>query len=144
MGCDIHMYGEVRRQGRWQPLLPARLVTWSKEDREAGKQEWPALYSDRNYNVFGILANVRNGSGFAGIETGAGFVPISDPRGLPEDLSDEYRAAIADEDDSKVPRLWFGDHSETHLSLKELIDFDWTQTTACAGVVNAVGGEQCA
>lgn len=61
-----------------------------------GKVREPWL-ANRNYNRFAMLANVRNGAGFAGIKTGDGFEYIAEPRGLPEDvyygiqeMSDEY------------------------------------------------------
>ena len=44
-------------------------------------------YGDRNYNLFAILANVRNGTAFAGCKTGEGFNPISNPKGVPSDAS---------------------------------------------------------
>lgn len=84
-------------------------------------------YSGRNYDLFGILANVRNGVGFAGVKTGEGFIPIlmdlyGDQykenwyvRGLPEDLSPELQAA-AD--------YWDGDgHSHNWLTVQEVLDY---------------------
>jgi hypothetical protein len=49
----------------------------------------PHPFKYRNYDVFAILANVRNGRGFAGVVTGGGFNPIAMPRGLPPDVSPE-------------------------------------------------------
>jgi hypothetical protein len=37
------------------------------------------IYHERNYSLFALLANVRNS---------AGVKPISEPRGLPEDVSE--------------------------------------------------------
>src|SRR5262249_2591595 len=83
-----------------------------------------------NYNLFGILANVRNGSGFAGCDTGDGFVPISVPRGLPGDVSDEVRAET---------NRWGEDgHSHSWFTVAELLAYDWTQTTRLRGFVSAV------
>lgn len=45
--------------------------------------------SNRNYDWFAILANVRNGRGFAGLYTGSGFDVIAEPRGYPENISNE-------------------------------------------------------
>lgn len=129
MGCDIHLYAEHKKNERWRPL---RQPTESRYAE--GRKEYPSEFDDRNYDVFAILANVRNGRGFAGAQTGTGFNPISDPRGLPEDLSAEFAAAHESLDDG--PSLWFGDHSHSYLTLAELLDFDYTQTTNCCGVLS--------
>ena len=73
---------------------------------------------------------MRNGYGFAGIDTGDGFVPIDDPRGLPDDISPLVR---------KEAEHWEGDgHSHSYFTLKELKEYNWTgQTTKLRGVVNS-------
>ncbi|WP_148596258.1 hypothetical protein [Aquisphaera giovannonii] len=87
------------------------------------------FYSGRNYSLFAILADVRNGRGFAGIDTGNGFVPIDDPRGLPDDVSEPVKA---DSD------RWDGDgHSHSWFTVAELLAYDWTQTTKHRGYVSA-------
>lgn len=82
-------------------------------------------YTDRNYTVFGILADVRNGSGFAGCDLGDPVVPIAPDRGLPDDLSD-------------AAYVWFrhhgGDHSDTWVMLSELLEHDWDQPIVHRGV----------
>lgn len=80
-------------------------------------------YRSRDYNVFAILADVRNGHGFAGIDTGDGFNVIAPQRGMPEDVSDVIRNYHS----------W--DHSESWLLLSEVLAFDWTQTTKHRGVI---------
>lgn len=87
------------------------------------KENW--IYSGRNYNLFAILANVRNGYGFAGIETGTGFNIIADPRGLPEDASEEVK--------EKFDATYL--HDISHISLRELLDFDWNQKSLLYGYV---------
>ena len=81
MGTDIHSIAQVKRDGQWVTVAIGI----------AGDQ--------RNYNTFAMLANVRNGRGFAGCWTSTGF-----PRGLPEDL-----AAVDDieddEDDNPDPSV---------------------------------------
>ena len=129
MGCDIHFYVEKKVNGKWKSA-----DSW-KENKFAGEAGEPDLelpyensfYQGRNYDLFAILANVRNGRGFAGVYTGEGFNPISDPKGLPSDLSKELKA----ESD-----YWDCDgHSHTHFTLKELLDYDWTQETMKLGVI---------
>lgn len=97
-------------------------------------------FSDRNYDVFAILGNVRNGSGFAGVRTSSGFPYISDGRGLPDDLSNEVNARLAlieadnDSEDEdlydlldKEPEGWWdlGEHSQSWVLLSEIDEYDW-------------------
>ena len=114
MGCDIHMIAQVRDKydHKWKNL-PNKVYDW------------------RSYNTFAILADVRNGRGFAGIKTGEGYQPISQPKGLPEeiDLADEGESAklyeyewYKDEPGKFITR-WLGDHSHSYLTLKELEDY---------------------
>lgn len=115
MGTDIHLY--VEGKDRWSEEKPERWRMLIHED---------AAYGARNYNVFAVLANVRNGYGFAGIDTGDGFKVIAEPRGLPEDISDGVLEEAEDH----------GGHDESWLLLSEVLDFDWTQTTKHRGWVN--------
>jgi hypothetical protein len=78
-------------------------------------------YDGRNYDLFAILADVRNGRGFAGFYTGEGFNPISDAKGLPEDVSSEVKA--------ESDRWDCDGHSHSYFNLKELVYYDWEQTT---------------
>ena len=68
MGCDIHSLAQVRKNGKWVTVLQT----------VAGDH--------RNYDTFAVLADVRNGYGFAGCDTGDGFEPISEPKGFPSDF----------------------------------------------------------
>jgi hypothetical protein len=85
------------------------------------------LYDNRNYDVFAILADVRNGHGFAGVETGEGFNSISSGRGVPDDVSEDVEEKLGY--DSHY-------HSVTYVTLRELVDYDWNQTTTHYGVVS--------
>ena len=58
MGCDIHLHVEIRVNDKWE--------------------HYSEPYITRDYELFTKLANVRNDSK---------VVPISDPRGLPTDIS---------------------------------------------------------
>ena len=90
MGCDIHAYAEIKKNGTWT--------------RHMGR-----LRRDRDYRTFALFANVRNYDGTAFIP------PISEPRGLPADS-----ASLADTENLKYegPRLssGLGDHSFSWLS----------------------------
>ena len=123
MGCDIHMRVEVFVEDAWRPANVEP-------------------YEDRNYDAFAILANVRNGSAFAGCKTGDGFVFISEPRGLPHDIArhdDPHDEDDEDDEDDDGARAgyWFGDHSHSWLTLAELEAADWQRTAVKCGVVGA-------
>lgn len=101
MGCDIHPYAEVLTDSGWR-----------KADVE--------VPSDRNYWAFAIMADVHNGSGFAGCDTGKPVKPISQARGLPSDTS--IADSHMDDDDWDNPNhIWLGDHSYSWLFLSELM-----------------------
>jgi hypothetical protein len=160
MGTDIHLQVQRRNsEGTWETVNPplgyndhdewilknykeavAKLPEGVTEaDVLAGNPEefdWNCYYirkyhqnwyNGRNYNLFAMLADVRNGRGFAGVQTGAGFNPIAEPRGLPDDVTPGH---YDEEVEDFVGGFNFGDHSFSHLTLKELLDYDWDQTTA--------------
>lgn len=93
MGCDIHSVAQVRKNRKW--------VTVLDDVAEDG----------RNYDTFSVYANVRNGYGFAGVSTGEGWKPISEPRGYPKDFTQE---------DDQHGESWMGDHSHSWLLLSEI------------------------
>lgn len=119
MGCDIHLYVEVKKNGKWKSA-----DEW-KKDEDGYVSTVDPIYRGRNYDLFAVLANVRNGYGFAGRPTGEGFNPISHPKGTPKDVSDEVRSKIEDMDSDG--------HSHSWLTVKELLDFDWAQKTMAYG-----------
>lgn len=128
MGADIHFYVEKRVNGIWESA-----DKWTPPDPDEEGARRPrvdykdSFYHDRNYNLFAILADVRNGRGFAGVQTGEGFNPIADPRGLPEDVCEAVRNLSDD---------WGCDgHSHSHFTVQELMDYDWTQASTLQGFV---------
>ena len=133
MGCDIHFYVEKRINEKWEtadkwyPDEDDGSMSTSKWDKNFTRKAGP-LYDGRSYDLFSILADVRNGSGFAGVDTGDGFIPIDSPRGLPEDPSTEVLEASDD----------YGSdgHSHSWLTVTELMDYDWTKTTKKRGWVS--------
>lgn len=105
MGCDIHIYAEVLRDEKWQK------ATIKVPD-------------GRNYWSFAILADVRNGFGFAGCDLGDPIPFLGEPRGLPQDTSikdsdpkDENGEIEFDSPDY----VWLGDHSFSWFMLSELM-----------------------
>jgi hypothetical protein len=151
MGCDIHFHLERynEKTAKWQEIPGPVRKCWSCEGaghhiarggekqgedikcywcKGTGKkrEEW---YEGRNYNLFAMLADVRNGRGFAGIKTGEGFTPIAGPKGLPPDVSGKIQKA-SDE-------YGCDGHSHSWHTLQQLLDYDWEgQTTTLQGVIS--------
>lgn len=82
MGCDIHLHVEVKVNNKWEHYSHPQIR--------------------RDYRLFGIMAGVRDSS----------VIPISEPKGLPEDLSLITR----------IDRDYDGEymHSESWLDKKEI------------------------
>lgn len=126
MGCDIHPYFEIQDdQGKWH------LHKWEDEfrgppDPEDGyrpilekrrEEYWDHPFNlGRDYDLFAWLANVRNGFGFAGCDTGNPIDPLSAPRGIPDDASPEVKEASS--------RWSLDAHSHSWFTLKELQEAD--------------------
>ena len=130
MGCDIHFYVETRdaETGNWN--LVDELVREGEgegDDIYVSTDYHKSFYKGRSYNLFSILADVRNGRGFAGVKTGEGFQPISTPRGVPDDASDGYKQLVAS--------YGADGHSHSYHTIRQLLDYDWTQVTGLQGWV---------
>lgn len=132
MGCDIHWYVEVKKDAGWE-LAATPPEEIEGEDYKVWKEKYdkylanPFIYWGRNYDLFAILADVRNGRGFAGIPTGTGFNPISEPRGVPEDASEAYLAM--------VDRYGGDGHSHSWMTVEDFDNYDWGQGTKHVGLV---------
>ena len=98
MGTDIHIAAEIFKDGRW------RLADVD-------------LPENRNYWAFAVLADVRNGYGFAGIDKGDPITPISEPRGLPDNMSTELRALLDRTEFDDGSWFWLGAHSFSWVTL---------------------------
>lgn len=139
MGCDIHLFVEVRDAAD----APWRLqrVTWTPTaSKRCPEPPVEVGYDWRNYNLFSILADVRNTRerdrkrreeffrrvGVSDLlgwgDQSQGFNPIAEPRGVPEDISAELRSIIADEDKAQ------SDAWEQHVfSYKEAVGDFYTR-----------------
>lgn len=122
MGTDIHPVVQVLREaGYWHTVA----LDTSPQMQYGEGRTWPLLES-RDYTVFAVLANVRNGRGFAGVYTHDPVRPIALPRGLPDDFC------------KPDPDLfWMGEHDFSWVTLRELLDYDWDQKVVEGGVVTA-------
>lgn len=128
MGCDIHLYVERKDDtGQW-----VTADTWEQdeygEDRLSVRYD-NRYYTGRNYNLFAMLADVRNGFGFAGTPINKPVVPLAAPRGLPEDVTEPVKA--------ESDRWGVDGHSHSWFTVAELMAYDWTQTITHIGVVGA-------
>lgn len=74
----------------------------------------------RNYYLFAVLAGVRNGYGFGGIQTGEPVTPIAEPRGLPTDSGNLLITGYGDcaENPGSV---WLGVHDHSWLTAEEML-----------------------
>lgn len=117
MGCDIHSFAERKIKDKWVKVT--RPIFLEKTEP----------FGWRSYDLFGFLADVRNLSNIK---------PIGAIEGLPNDsefLNDLY-------DKSDNAEQYYGKnytnkrdiidndnyHSFYHLTLKTLLDYDYTQT----------------
>lgn len=126
MGCDIHFYVEHRElELRQKALISCEEYVddapWSTDlqpnpyfdhrDPEShfNSRLWiPTWYSNRDYSLFYRLAGVRGPYEFE---------PLSESRGLPEDISSDMQR----ESDG-----WGTDgHSHSYFTLTELLAVDW-------------------
>jgi hypothetical protein len=120
MGCDIHLCVEQKIDGKWVAVKRPSEDTW-----DYGKSTLFWLAGQRSYNLFSILANVRNEQDVDGCNSDKRFSPIAMPKGLPTDMSPDVQANSDD---------WGCDgHSHSFHLLQDLLDYDWTQTVTLRG-----------
>jgi hypothetical protein len=101
-----------------EQALPMRYMVKAgdrKNPWDRCKTRLPDFFTDRNYDLFAILADVRNGGEIE---------PISSPRGLPHDISKDALAKMSDE------------HSATWVSLTELITYNVQRPLAEEGIIS--------
>lgn len=113
MGCDAHAFVETRTFRNKRD----KKINEVFEDYSDEMLEWEVIgeegsyYSERNYYVFSLLADVRNYD--------EGVRVISEPRGIPEDASEQYK---------KYCDGWNGDgHSHSYYTLSELLTVDFSE-----------------
>jgi hypothetical protein len=133
MGCDCHFYverwtssnnyegprdlSEDREQKLNEVLedVPSKFRWVSADKWKLEDGNWHVdynleYYNGRNYYLFSILADVRNGSGIE---------PINYPKGIPDDASTGYLYKC-DQWDSDA-------HSHSYFTLEELLNVDWSK-----------------
>lgn len=126
MGCDIHNHIEYKKNiyigdnSEGKPVYEERWICgdyfkvnpyYNKWENDSEKPfELVRFCEDRNYGLFSLLADVRNYSNNK---------PISEPKGLPNDLSKEV---IEDAEHWELDG-----HSHSFFTLKELLDYQKKQ-----------------
>lgn len=133
MGADIHFYVERwtssnnyggprdlsdDREQKLNEVLedvPTKFRWVSADNWQIEDGEWQIdwndeYYGNRNYYIFGILADVRNDGGVE---------PINYPKGIPDDASTGYLYKC---------EQWDSDaHSHSYFTLEELLNVDWSE-----------------
>lgn len=108
---------------------------FQRHDKATGQwHDVPSNYEqDRHYQLFAVLAGVRNGYGFAGAPTGEAVTPIAEPRGLPSDFAmDDEAHPLATLEHMDPGRRkyhqagekleqWMGDHTYSWLTGAEML-----------------------
>lgn len=138
MGADIHLYIEYKDdKGNWvidenQKCESCNGTGEHPNEIDDDHKDCGFCYGDgykkcdinRSYLLFSILADVRNGYGLN---------PISDPRGIPQDASEEYKKIANNDDDAhshsyhtvkqikKYKKQYTGTDDEGYVSIK----IDW-------------------
>lgn len=127
MGCDIHGVFQARNNDHWVDI---------PHNYEHG----------RHYYLFAMLADVRNGFGFAGVSIFEPLEPIAQPRGLPDDFQMDGETHLlasmavmdprrrgyynrypvtsgADDEEENPLEYWMGDHSHSWLLGTEILAY---------------------
>lgn len=115
VGCDIHMYVEKKKNGKW---VPAQGMI---KDEDSGIMDVPypdTFYNERNYLLFGFLTG-----GEVRREMNSPFKL----KGFPKNASPEIR---------KIYEQYGCDaHSPSYLTLEELETIDWNTTVPESGLM---------
>lgn len=125
MGCDIHIRCEVKRNNKWElntkEIFPNPYYKLSlNDDFEWTENEFTDTPDgSRNYDWFSILADVRNGNMFS---------VISEPRGIPNDASDDWK--------EEVERKRLDMHSHSYLTIEDFDNFNWNKLTMKFGIIS--------
>lgn len=122
MGCDIHLYIEVKGEDGWSELtVPIFKDPYEAITKKESYSHRPDTY--RNYSLFALLADVRN--------TNQLIQPIKPQEGLPPDISEELKAEY-----EPGSLDW---HSATYYTLDELLEYEWNKVQVEEVDVNAEG-----
>lgn len=115
MGCDIHGLVEVNWYGEYEDNYEdgEEPVDWRCAIDNIG------FWVGRSYDTFGMLFGVRNY---------ANFEPVAPQRGIPEEGSERLDDRLGYYREKDLIGA-VDCHSHTYLTLKELNEIDWEETT---------------
>ena len=155
MGTDIHGFyqrrpktprrSEYRVTPRWRSdeyVCNDYHVNVDVLGLGSNTDDWHAfgreVIGDRNYLLFAVLADVRNGRGFAGCEIFDPIKPIktfNDP-GLSLDILFSPRCFTHSPNsaDCCYDSHWLGYHDHHVITAEEILNYDWQQTLVDYGV----------
>jgi len=110
MGCDIHLFVEIKKEGKWTKFEEDYFTLDEFDKKYYKKDKGTTPFDWRSYGMFGFLANVRNYSHSEFLQ---------EYRGLPIDcdLTSEEKEDIIDSNY----------HSHGYLLLSELLAFDYNK-----------------
>lgn len=124
MGCDIHGFLEVRKNGKWKVFEENIFPLY-------GDKKCSAPFQWRSYDMFSFLAGVRNTSHVPHINFTEGFP--EDSEYLNEEVEEEWRSywteppVLINTRGKDILEDW-NYHSFCHVYLKDLADFDYDKT----------------
>jgi hypothetical protein len=128
MGADIHLFSEKKKsingEEKWVNCDYWMINPHFGEDEHEPELEVVSLYSNRNYDLFGILADVRGGG-----------PSICGPKGLPDDVSPIVK---------KESERWEDDgHSHSYFTLAELKEYyKYNNDTPVNGFISVKQSEE--
>lgn len=116
MGCDIHGLVEVNWYGKHEDHYEETPEDWLCAIDNIG------MWVGRSYDTFGLLFGVRNY---------ANFEPVVPERGLPNNMSERLQDRVDrfrnHDGGNLIGSVDF--HSQSYITLKELKEIDWEETT---------------
>ncbi|QHZ53394.1 hypothetical protein [Paenibacillus larvae] len=140
MGCDIHLFVEkkinasywVALKGINEPMIQY-LQTSLLKCKERGEdtsclEDWIKEEKEKTYNFVDIQRSYRLYAALADVRNYNRVKPISEPRGLPSDVS----AVVKEQSDEWGAYA----HHRSYLTVKELSEFDWNQKIRFEGFVD--------
>lgn len=124
MGCDIHGFLEVRKNGKWEVFEENIFPLY-------GDKKCSAPFQWRSYGMFSFLADVRNTSHVPHINFTEGFP--EDSEYLNEEVEEEWRSywtepPVLINTRGKDILEDYNYHSFCHIYLKDIVDFDYDKT----------------
>lgn len=115
MGCDIHSFVEVRKDGKWEVKtgdvfpLTGWALKYSSEYTNDKATHTSHPFDWRSYGMFGFLANIRNYSHSPVIQEPTYEVPM--------DASEEIKDKFIGSDR----------HTHSYLTLRQLAEYEYDQ-----------------